>query len=99
MSDINLAGLSLISLLAMYFPTIGIFAERKRRIRTRAQHANAQITKLITEEQKRMQRNLDHHCIPDYDRGLARRDDEGHLYIACGECGAEVYCGLSIEVR
>jgi hypothetical protein len=83
----------------MYFPAVGLFAKRRKRIRTRADHANAQIAKLITEEQRRMQRNLDHYCEPDYVRGVVRRDDEGHLYISCGECGAEVYCGLSIEVK
>lgn len=47
MQNLNLAGLATLSMLILFFPTVGLFAVRRRRIEARKMRDEAQLRRLI----------------------------------------------------
>lgn len=49
MQNLNLAGIATLAMLILFFPAVGLFARRRRRIEERKLHDDTQLRKLILE--------------------------------------------------
>ena len=96
LNDLNLAGLATASALALFFPTIGLFGRRRRRIHERQAHRDEQLKQLMIEEEKRMARLQDHVCKIDLDLSPTSVKD-GHVYAECVICHHPLYIGLALR--
>jgi hypothetical protein len=91
--DLNYAGLATLSFLGLFFPGIGLFGRRRQRIEARKAHIDTQVSQLVIEETKRLERNADHICEIDVATSRIEATPDGHVFAKCEVCDAKIYIG------